>query len=116
MNRRVPLSALALCALAAPWMCLAQGSPPPLATQNCAQALASRLHMRLAGVHSEPNFSLPISTAGEVHDQMIVSAHESNGRQLGPMVCTYDRRGRVLSLRAPAPVDTVPSIDASAVG
>lgn len=112
MRVKIQNFALAVVALAAPLACLAQPLPPT-ATRNCAQALANRLHVRLAGVNLQPNLSTPLSTTGRVGDQMILNARAPNGVQTGPMVCTFDRQGDVISLSRPAPVDDMPLVNAA---
>jgi len=113
ITARLPLVALAVAALAAPWTCIA-AAPASVAAQNCAQVLAGRLHARLAGVIDQPNLDVaPISTSGVVANQMILTARTPTGFGSGPMVCSYDRQGRVVSLQRPAPVDDMPLIDAS---
>lgn len=95
-------SALALGALtlAAPLACLA--APVSVAAQNCAQALANRMHARLAAVHSQPTFAYPPLSVQ--NNQYILTAHDLRGAQSTPMVCTFGREGQVLSLHRVAPV------------
>ncbi|MGH8141805.1 MAG: hypothetical protein ACREU2_04715 [Steroidobacteraceae bacterium] len=104
----VPILALGALALAAPLACLA--SPSSVAVQNCAQALATHLSARLAAVNEQPDFSVPIGhTQGAA--QYILTARAArapHGTPTGPMVCTVDRHGQVVSLRHPASTDTMP--------
>lgn len=109
---RLPIIAVALGALAAPWTCIA-ATRTSVAAHNCAEALASRLDARLAGVNVQRTIEFPISTSGWVSDQMIVTARSAAGINSGPMVCRYDNHGRVISLHRPAPVDDMPLIDGS---
>ncbi len=106
----VPVLALASLALAAPLACLA--APTSVAEQNCAQALANRLHVRLAAVNDQPNLEPPLGSP-QHPDQYILTAQARNGAQSHAMVCTVDRDGRVVSLRRTAPVDTLPLLNAA---
>lgn len=104
----VPILVLASLALAAPLACVA--APVSLEAQNCAEALASRMHVRLAAVNEQPN--LQAQLPGSPHPvQYILRAQAPNGAQSRTMVCTVNRRGRVVSLHRTAPVDTLPLLD-----
>ena len=104
---RVSVLAIAGVALAAPLACLA--APASLAARNCAQALASRMNTRLAGVDEQPNFLPPLGGAALAHNaQYVLTAQTLNGQRHRVMLCTVDRNGQVVSLHRPAPVDTLP--------
>lgn len=102
---RLALAAWVVGALTAPLTCVA-ATPPMLsiAAQNCAQALASRLHARLARVDDQPNLRPAPWRGWPVANQLIVRAYSNSGRRSIPMVCTYDEYGRVVSLHRPTPV------------
>ncbi|HTT06238.1 MAG TPA: hypothetical protein VMF64_13210 [Steroidobacteraceae bacterium] len=91
---RIPLLAVAAVTLAAPLTCLA--TPSSVAVDNCAQALASRLHAHLAAVHQQPNFYYPLIPSRD--NQYVLTAQENRGAAPIPMLCTVDRHGQVMSL------------------
>jgi hypothetical protein len=67
-----------------------------------AQALANSLHARLRGVDTQLSYRpAPLRSRPEVH-KLIVRAYASNGLRSIPMICTYDKRGRVIALTRPS--------------
>jgi hypothetical protein len=102
---RIPVLALASAALVAPFACLA-AAPPAAAAHNCAQALASRLNVRVVGVNEQPNLQNNLLGSAYRADQYVLTPQTLNGAQGEPMVCTVDSNGKVLSLQRVAPVDT----------
>jgi hypothetical protein len=106
---RVPVLILAGAALVAPLACLA--APNPVAVNNCAQALASRLDVHVAALNEQPNMMAPLGSAMH-RDQYVLTAQARNGTSQR-MVCTVDSDGQVLSLHRPAAANTLPLLIAA---
>jgi hypothetical protein len=105
---------IVLVALSLPLVCAAESPVTRTAVRNCAHAEAKMLNTGKVVTQYQSGSGLaPIPDFARVSNQMIVTARNPDGVREAQMVCTYNGKGRIVSIRPISPLDDMPTIGSS---